>query len=65
MFVEGLTEQEFVITLVKDLVGARGLNIEIKRQYKNVLIVEASQQVGNQEFYLLLVNCANEAVSQA
>lgn len=61
IFVEGLTEQEFVVSLVSAIVGTRGLHVILGRQWKNkVTITPTAVPAGAIEFQVLVVDCAND-----
>ncbi len=61
IFVEGLTEQEFVVSLVSALVGKRGLHVILGRQWKNkVTIKSTTAPIGAIEFQVMVVDCAND-----
>ncbi len=63
IFVEGLTEQEFVIKLVKELAGKRGVTFEVRKQFKSLLnFVELRTDNSSQpEIFVLMVNCATDS----
>lgn len=61
VFVEGLTEQEFVVSLVSALVGKRGLHVILGRQWKNkVVITPTTVPIGAIEFQVMVVDCASD-----
>jgi len=60
IFVEGLTEQEFVIRLIQEIAGGRGIALEIRKQFKGVLSVVEIVSAQNPDFYILVANCCNE-----
>jgi hypothetical protein len=61
IFVEGLTEQEFVVSLVSAIVGQRGLHVILGRQWKNkVIITPTAAPKGVIEFKVMVVDCAND-----
>jgi hypothetical protein len=60
VFVEGLTEQEFVVELVSAVVGARGVNVVLGRQWKGKVVVEPSMINAVLDFLVLVVNCSND-----
>lgn len=61
IFVEGLTEQEFVVSLVSAIVGKRGLYVILGRQWKNkVIIIPTAAPKGAIEFQVMVVDCASD-----
>lgn len=60
IFVEGLTEQELIVGLVSALVGRRGVNVDLGRQWKNKVLVQPSTIVPAHEFSVLVIDCAND-----
>jgi hypothetical protein len=67
VFVEGQTEQEFVIATVKALAGGRGIEIEVCKQSGGRLSTKAKLTVGaNPQHFVLIANCAtdNQVLSQ-
>lgn len=63
IFVEGLTEQEFVIKLITELAGKRGIIFDIRKQFRSLLELVEMRTEGTQEteIFVLMVNCANDA----
>ncbi|WP_165385155.1 DUF4276 family protein [Rahnella sp. CFA14(1/10)] len=63
IFVEGLTEQEFVIKLIQELAGKRGVVFEVRKQHKSLLdLVELrTDNTLNPEIFVLMVNCATDS----
>lgn len=62
IFVEGLTEQEFEINLLKKLAAKRTLSIELHSQRHGSLQLVANQIGKNiaPEWYVLVANCNND-----
>jgi hypothetical protein len=60
LFVEGYTEQEFVIKIIIEIAGQRGITFEIKRQHKGMIKPVEMRAIDNPEFYILVVNCCND-----
>ncbi|MCA8048052.1 DUF4276 family protein [Burkholderia arboris] len=60
LFVEGLTEQEFVVNLLKEMAGKRGVTFELQRQYRGLLEFVDMRAHGSPEFHCLVVNCQND-----
>ena len=60
VFVEGLTEQEFVVKLVSAVVGARGINVVLGRQWKGKVAIEPTTIDAVLDFLVLVVDCAND-----
>ena len=60
IFVEGLTEQEFVVELVSAIVGTRGLNVVLGRQWKGKVVLQASVVDPALDFLVLVVDCSND-----
>lgn len=61
IFVEGLTEQEFVIALVLFIVHGRGVSVIKGRQFKNVVTVTSRiTPLGVVDFQVLVVDCAGD-----
>lgn len=57
IFVEGLTEQEFVIRLLKELAGKRGISFNIQGQYNGNLSFVELRSHPNPEVEVLIANC--------
>ncbi len=57
IFVEGLTEQVFVLALVRALLGNREIHYGISEQFKGKVVVSSDPIPANAEFYILIVNC--------
>lgn len=57
VFVEGYTEQQFVIKLINSIAGKRGVTFELREQFKGLLQIVELRQVQDSEFFILLVNC--------
>jgi hypothetical protein len=60
IFVEGLTEQELVVGLLSALVGQRGVNVLLGRQWKGKVIVQPSTPDPSCAFFAFVVDCAND-----
>lgn len=61
VFVEGLTEQEFVINLIKRHAGSKKLKVEIRSQHRGHLQLEGIYpNSGLAEWHVLIVNCNND-----
>ncbi|QEM68235.1 DUF4276 family protein [Geobacter sp. FeAm09] len=60
IFVEGLTEQEFVIQLLKEIAGRRQITLEIRKQSCGHLTLVEIQTQPSPDFYILVVNCCND-----
>lgn len=61
IFVEGFTEQQFVIKLIRSIAGKRGVTFEIQEQFCGLLQLVEMRQVEGAEFFVLMVNCNNDA----
>jgi len=57
VFVEGLTEQEFVISLLKELAGKRGVAFNIQKQHKGHLSLVELRSHPNPDVEVLIANC--------
>ena len=60
VFVEGLTEQEFVVELVSAVIGAKGVNVVLGRQWKGKVVVEPSTIDPVLAFLVLVIDCSND-----
>ncbi|KFX61029.1 DUF4276 family protein [Paraburkholderia fungorum] len=60
IFVEGLTEQEFVVKLLSAVAGRKGITFEIKRQHRGLLELTELRPHMAPDFYVLVVNCCND-----
>lgn len=60
VFVEGMTEQEFVIALVTSLVGNKGLHVALGRQWKGKVTITPTGPVGDVDFFVLVIDCASD-----
>ena len=61
VFVEGSTEQEFVIRLLKDLAGSKQLQFEIYDQHRGYLQLKSfAHPEENPEWMVLIANCHND-----
>lgn len=58
VFVEGLTEQEFTVALVTELVGSKGLHVALEKQFKGMVTITPVSPPVNADFYVLIVDCA-------
>lgn len=57
IFVEGMTEQEFVVEFVKALVGKRGLQVQLAFQVNGVVNIVPLNSPPGIEFYVLVIDC--------
>lgn len=57
VFVEGLTEQEFVIRLLKELAGKRGITFNVQKQHKGHLSFVELRSHPNPDAEVLIANC--------
>lgn len=64
IFVEGLTEQEFVARLVVEMAGAKNVRIEKRKAFggggasqRRHVLVEAISGASGERFYVLIVDC--------
>lgn len=57
VFVEGLTEQEFVIRLLNELAGKRGISFNIQKQHKGHLSLVELRSHPNPDVEVLIANC--------
>jgi hypothetical protein len=60
IFVEGLTEQEFVIRLLTEIAGKRQLTLEIRKQHGGCLTLVEIRSQPSPDFYVLVANCCND-----
>lgn len=61
IFVEGYTEQQFIVKLLLSIAGRREITIEIKEQNKGSLHLTEIKGVTNPlDYYILLVNCCTD-----
>lgn len=60
VFVEGLTELEFVQSLVKAICGQRGITFEIREQFKNSLVLVRIDTAPGATTHVTLVNCRSD-----
>jgi len=60
IFVEGMTEQELVVALVRELVGLRGLHIELAEQFRGRVSIQPISPPAGTEFFVLVVDCHND-----
>lgn len=61
IFVEGITEQEFVIRLLTELAGNRNIAFEIHRQNKGHLTLVDLRSPLSPDIHVLVANCCNDA----
>lgn len=57
IFVEGMTEQEFVVEFIKALVGKRGVQVQLAFQVNGVVNITPINVPENTEFYVLVIDC--------
>ncbi|MDD4928368.1 MAG: DUF4276 family protein [Gallionella sp.] len=60
VFVEGLTELEFVQTLIKVICGRRAITFEILKQYKGSLVVVRVEPTSGATTHVTIVNCCSD-----
>lgn len=60
IFVEGMTEQEFVVELVKSLVGNRKIEFSLGYQWKGQICIQSVASSLNPEFFVLVVDCRHD-----
>jgi hypothetical protein len=60
VFVEGLTEQEFTIKLLKELAGSHGISFVIHTQHKGTLNFTELRSNPSPEISVLVANCATD-----
>lgn len=60
VFVEGLTELEFVQALIKSICGQRGITFEIREQYKGSLILVRVDVAPGATTYVMITNCRSD-----
>ena len=60
VFVEGLTEQELVVELVSAVVGTRGVNVVLGRQWKGKVEIQPSVIDAAIDFLVLVVDCSGD-----
>lgn len=56
-FVEGQTEQIFLLELIKNIAGKSGITFEIKEQIRKSLNTIEVISAENAEYYILIINC--------
>lgn len=61
IFVEGMTEQEFVIALVTSVVGAKGLQFERAQQLRNSVVISHVAPEEDTKFFILVVDCRGDS----
>lgn len=61
VFVEGYTEQEFIIKVISEIAGARGVTFDLRQQYKGLVNKVAMRSANNPELYVLIVNCCTDS----
>lgn len=60
IFVEGLTELEFLKSLINEIATTKNVSLEIHAQHKGVLHLVTKQQAPKPEVHFLLANCCND-----
>ncbi len=60
IFVEGMTEQELVIALVREIVGIRGLHIELAEQFRGKVSIRPISPQPGTDFFVLIVDCRSD-----
>ena len=60
VFVEGLTELEFVQSLIKDICGQRGITFEIREQFKGKLVLVRIDIAHGATTHITIVNCHSD-----
>jgi hypothetical protein len=60
IFVEGMTEQELVVSLVSELVGNKNVHFEYGRQWKGKVSITAKTQMACTRFYVLIIDCMGD-----
>jgi hypothetical protein len=60
VFVEGLTEQEFIIKLLIEIAGSRELEFNIHTQFKGALSFTELRSSPSPEISVLVANCATD-----
>lgn len=60
VFVEGLTELEFVWSLIRSVCGQRGIDLEIRQQSHGRLVFVSLDKVPAATTYVLIVNCQTD-----
>ncbi|WGG50316.1 hypothetical protein [Rugamonas sp. DEMB1] len=61
IFVEGMTEQEFVVWLVKKIAGGKGLVIDLSKQHGGKVTITMTAVNPAINFYVLVVDCSSDA----
>jgi hypothetical protein len=63
IFVEGLTEELFLLKLLRELAGEKNYKVEVHQQKKGVLTFKTTKDYGNSndfEWFILVVNCSSD-----
>lgn len=60
IFVEGMTEQEFVEKLIRDIAGSKKIELVFGRQFQGKVVITPKPPHPKNDFYALIVNCACE-----
>ena len=60
IFVEGMTEQEFVVGLISSMIGNRKFEFELARQFGGIVEISQKQPSESLEFYILVIDCCND-----
>ena len=60
VFVEGLTEQELVVELISALIGVRGANVVLGRQWRGKVVVEPGSIVPGVDFLVFVIDCSSD-----
>lgn len=60
IFVEGMTEQEFVIAMVTSIVGSKGLEFILAEQFGGKVTINHNSPDGDTRFYVLVVDCRTD-----
>jgi hypothetical protein len=60
LFVEGLTELEFVKSLITELCGARGIAFEIYEQYRGNLVLVKVERPPGASTHILIADCHSD-----
>ena len=60
VFVEGLTELEFVQSLIKAICGQRGIRFEILKQFKGSLVLVRIDYAPDATTHITIVNCCSD-----
>lgn len=60
VFVEGLTELEFIWSLINSICGQRGIDVEVHEQYQGRLVFVSLEKALAATTYVLIVNCRTD-----